>query len=1686
MIQQSQPTGSETIEDNACALNTLLSKIEEASAGVVRDAGTRFETLIRDWFMNEPTYRGRFSQMQTWKDWADEHLDLTTSAKDTGIDLVGTLADGSGYAAIQCKFYKADAHVPKSGVDSFLSTSNRKHFVERYLVATNESWSGNAEDALRMVTPPVTLIRRSDLAASMVDWKAYLRGEVATRARRTPRPYQKEAINAVVNGFQSADRGKLIMACGTGKTYTSLKIAEQMVGKGGIVMFLVPSLALLSQTLTDWKQQCIFPINAFAVCSDASTGKADGEDIDSLTSISELSYPATTSADSLAKQVKAAVTNNKDGMTVIFSTYHSMEVVSQAQSAFDMPAIDLVICDEAHRTSGGYFKDEKEKPFTRIHDADFIKAQKRLYMTATPKVYGEKVKGQLASGDIELFSMDDESVYGKTFHEITFTQAVQQYNCLVDYKVIVLTVNEDIVKDSYSYADIEAGGINVSNAAKVIGCWRALSKRDLQHEVSLGEDTQPMRRAVGFAQVINPDKNFERVSSKAFTQYFMDVIEKHKEKELEKLKKLDGFDAEAFARENRLNCETRHIDGSMNAMEKDVLLDWLRSEPARDTCKILFNVRCLSEGVDVPALDAVLFLSPRKSMVDVVQTVGRVMRKVPGKQRGYVIIPIVTPSGVAPDMVLDNNKDFDTVWQVLRALRSIDSNFGTIVDGQLGKIDESKMEVICLSENELRRRQKGSDGADQGKLKRKNTGLRNKKREQDEADAKRMKEAQISFDFGRNEILEDELKACIVKRVGNRREWEEWAEDVGEICQEQIEHIHKVLETSPASQKAFEGFRTELKETLNGELSDDEIVEMIGQHIVTKPILDAVFGDFPFAEKNPISKAMGEMLEKLDKEGMRKATALLKSFYEAVQFRMRTVKTASEKQTVIKELFEKFFKYAFPKQQEKLGIVYTPVEIVDFINRSVADVLKKEFHTDISTAGVHILDPFAGTGTFLARMIETGIIPQENLKQKFENDMHASEIMPLAYYVACMNLESLFYERCPVDPSQYEPNKVMIWTDTFADHTKTDLFRTSLAENNALLKKVLGTDIRVIVGNPPYSVGQESQNDDNQNEHYEKLDARLAETYVAKTNSTLKGKLYDSYIRAYRWASDRIGEKGVIGFVTNAGWIDSNSANGMRKCMAEEFSSIYIWHLKGNQRTVGEQSRKEGGKVFGQGSRAPVAVVILVKDPEYKGKCKIHFAAVDDYLTREEKLKQTAKAKSIYGLSFQTIVPDSHGDWLNLRDDSFSHFMRMDGKRTVEDSIFRNSSLGVFTSRDSWAYSSDAQRLTSNMSRLINNYNKQVDEFSRNPEAELNLDPREINWDRPQKRDVLKGRKAQKLSASNIYTSVYRPFFTQFIYFDRYWNNCVYQMPCIFPTQKSKNLVICVDQRNKGGGQIALISNHIADLHFNGDSQCFPRYIYEKEQDEATISLPTTVDMFDDPAPKVTSHGYTRKDAISSEALDHFRDAYPGEDISSDALFYYIYGILHSEDYRTRYANNLMKELPRIPCVETFADFKAFEAAGRKLADLHINFETVEEYKNVRITEDRRDGFSYYVTQMKYGKIPGKTGNAGKDKTKLVYNDFITVEGIPLEAQDYVVNKRSALDWIVERACVSVDKKSDIVNDFNDYAKEKNDPRYPLSLFLRVITVSLETMRIVRSLPKLKIHPIDCETPDSQDDDLSS
>lgn len=1669
---------SESIS-NAQAFEKLLEVIKEASGGIQRDAGTRFETLTKVWFTQDQAYKDLFSKVETYKEWALSHPELSPNAKDIGIDLVGTLAnDPSKFAAIQCKFYDKDAVVPKTGIASFASSSNRSCFVQRFVVATNERWSDNAEVEMSQLVPPITLITRSTMADSSIDWNTYAtKGEVKQVAKREPRPYQEEAIDKVIKGFADHDRGKLIMACGTGKTFTSMKIAEQIEGKRGFVMFLVPSLALLSQTLTDWKRQCCVPIHAFAVCSDSTTGKADLNNIDEITSVSDLCYPATTRADALAKEVKAA--RQRDGMTVIFSTYQSIEVVSEAQKQYGMDEIGLVICDEAHRTAGGHYQDEADAPFHRIHDNAFIKARKRLYMTATPRIYGNVVKEQQAQGEVVLYSMDDEGVFGPTFHTITFSQAVA-LGSLVDYKVIVLSIEEDILKSraTNDFEVVQAGGLPVKHAAKVVGCWRALSKLDINKNTSISDDLQPMRRAVGFAQIINPNMKFlDRTSSKLFAKNFEETVEEFKTQNYETLaEENESLSREAYDKMYPLKCETKHIDGSMNSTEKTALLNWLRESPEDDVCKILFNVRCLSEGVDVPSLDAVLFLSPRKSQVEVVQTVGRVMRVSPetGKKRGYVIIPIVTPAGIPAEMALDHNKDFDIVWQVLNALKSIDTEFGAIVDGQRQIIDSSKIEVVCLTNKKITKKSKKKPNSGQ-----KLAGRVGKTNEDS---------GQGQLDFNHDEILENEIRARIVKRVGNRREWGDWAEDVGEICRVQIKHIQDVLAEpkNESSRKAFSSFQKELKATLNGDLEEKDVIEMLGQHVVTQPILDALFtikddeGNvvYQFTKHNPIAKAMTTMMEALDKEGMMVATESLKEFYRSVSMRTRMIKNSADRQMLIKELFEKFFKKAFPNVQEKLGIVYTPVEIVDFINNSVKDLLKEEFEIDISQDGVHVLDPFAGTGTFIVRLMQNEFIPKQKLPYKFQHDLHATEIVPLAYYVASMNLEGVFHELCPNE--SYKPNKVMIWADTFVQNKNSEVFDTSFGENNSRLQDLNSQDVKVIIGNPPYSVGQSSANDNNENTAYPELDNRIRETYF-KYSKAKKNKL-DSYKRAFRFMSDRLGNKGVIGVVCNNSWIMANTDDGLRKCLCEEFDSIKIFDLRGNQNLP--TWKEEGDKIFEDLAKVGVAIVFFIKNAlAKKAECKIDYYAVPDCLSRGEKISLLKTYKTIKSVPLTRLKADEHNDWLSHRQLDFAKFLPMISSGNVSgDSIFKDKFIGISTNRDLWVYSSSRKQLQSNVQRSVASFAETLSKYKEaKQQIQLSIDDRknlkknllatikslttirdkevqDISWTRGLRDKLKADRSLQDFSESKIKISLYRPFFKQFLYYDA---SGLVEMPgrwrYVYKEHAPKNYTICTS--GPGAKEFScLMVDTLPCLDLLEKTQGYSRFVF---------SLPTESEM--------GSLDFMSSDEIScvtQKAVDAFKVAYD-HPVDSTSIFYYIYGLFHSPDYRERYANNLMREFPRIPRVATYEQFMSFVEAGQTLADLHVNFENVKPYAGVNLEFTKVGTPSYRVSKMKWGTIKNKKGNAAKDKTTLIYNDWITVKNIPLEAQEYVVNKKSALDWIVKFACVSIDESSGIVNDFNEFAATQGNERYPLDLFLRVITVSLETMKIVKSLPKLEIHPLD-------------
>lgn len=1627
------------------ALSELLDSLRD-SAVSESEKGTYFEELIVCYLRTEPSYADIYDQVCTYKEWAREH---GHPVKDTGIDLVARTRGTQEFHAIQCKFYAPDHKISKKDIDTFFSASGKKHFSRRIIVATTNHWNSNAEDTLSDQNPPVSKIDLLDLENSLIDWSQYKPNKAPVlREKKTPREHQVTAIHNVQAGFKTHERGRLIMACGTGKTFTSLKIAEQQVGKGGLVLFLVPSLSLLSQTLTEWTQESHVPLHSFAVCSDSDVGKKKASDDDEIkVKIHELRYPATTSAERLTKEYLKRHDNSH--MTVVFSTYHSIKVISDAQKEFGFPEFDLIVCDEAHRTTGVTFGGvDNDSAFVKVHNQEFLKGKHRLYMTATPRIYGDVAQEKAIKEGAIVYGMNNEDIYGPEFHVITFSEAVRR-KLLVDYKVIVLAVDEDTVSRSVQkLLDDPDNGLTVSDASKIVGCWKALSKVGLTLDDL--DTPEPMKRAVAFCQVISPNYKgrTHKVSSIQISDMFQKVVEEYQ----------DGEDIEPEA---RLTCEAEHVDGGMNASEKEGKLAWLKEEPPENTCRVLSNVRCLSEGVDVPALDAVLFLTPRNSQVDVVQSVGRVMRVAPGKKRGYVVLPVVIPAGIEPDKALDNNSTYQVVWQVLQALRSHDDRFDSMVNKMdlQAKPDTSRMEVIAVTKKIAPKTKALTTGTAQKAHSSYNLGKKSTPQTDDRQDT-------LQFEVGE---IERAIYAKIVKKVGNRHHWEDWAGDIAKIAQTHITRITTILD-NPANvqaREAFDQFATDLRSELNDSITQDEIIEMLAQHLITRPVFEALFSGHSFVSDNPMSKAMQSVLDALDRHSLHKETDRLESFYTSVRERASGIDTAYGRQKVIKELYDGFFQQAFPRLKDRLGIVYTPLEVVDFIIRSINDVLESEFGQTLGSEGVHIMDPFTGTGTFITRLLQSGLITKEQLLHKYKHELHANEIVLLAYYIASINIEATFAD---LMDGKYEPFEGICLTDTFRLSEPHDLIGSTLEDNNKRIRKQKNLDIRVIMGNPPYSIGQKSENDNNDNVEYPALDERIRETYARRSKAVLSRGLYDSYVRAIRWSSDRIGNCGILGFVTNAGFLESNTADGLRKCLTEEFSSIHVFHLRGNARTSGATRQKEGGNIFEVGSRAPIAISIMVKNPDAKEQGRILFHDIGDYLTREQKLKRIGELTSVKGLTdaglWQTITPDEHGDWLRQRDGSFEHFMPTGVKKGTETPLFSKFSLGVVTNRDAWCWNSSAKELQTNLEVMIAVYNSELIRFNQDfPTSDrkkrenavssfIISDSTKISWTRALKQDFARD-KELTYSENYLVKGVYRPFTRQWLYFNRRLNEMVYQMPRLFPHAKANNHLISITGIGNKSFSCLMVGS-VCDLQLMFNNQCFPIFVYKERE--------PTADHNDDLFASSSQSGMTRQDAITDEGLKHFQDAYPSQTISKEDLFYYVYGLLHSPDYRERYADTLRKELPRIPRVKTYESFKAFSDAGRRLGEMHVNFDTQPIFQGVEIDTGNKNLTSedYRVTQMKYGK--------GKDKTILHYNERITVSGIPLEAYDYVVNGKPALDWVVERQCVKTDKASGIVNDANDWAIETmHNPRYPLELFLRVITISLETMKIVNNLPALDI-----------------
>lgn len=1644
--------------------------------------GIKFEKLMVNYFRTDPVLQDQFSEVSRWSDW-----EFNGGKQDTGIDLVARRAEDDAWVAIQCKFYKPDTYIQKRHLDSFFEASGRsfttdkgtESFAQRIIISTSERWSKNAEEMLEHQLIPTNRIGTAAIAESPINWDVTFPGsEIEINLTRrevfSPRPHQQEAISKAIAGFETHDRGKLIMACGTGKTFTALRLAEQFAENNGgraRVLFLVPSISLLSQTLKEWtaQNQEHLPLKSYAVCSDTKVSKK-AEDIASY----DLEVPVSTNGKDIAE--RTAQGKRRTGINVIFSTYQSIEAIHEAQAKYGMDDFDLVICDEAHRTTGVTLAGEDASNFVKIHDEKYIKASKRLYMTATPRLFDDNVKGKAAEHSAELASMDDEAVYGPEFYRLGFGEAVDK-GLLTDYKVLVMTVEEDIAADVL--ATNPTNEINLTTASAMIGAWNGLAKRSgAEQDTKSGfeANAQPMRRTVAFAKDIKASKTIQETFPTLIRQY-QEQLKDHAATNDVSLLNID------------LQVAVEHVDGTMNALERGNKISWLESSIPEDETRILTNARCLSEGVDVPALDSVIFFHPRNSMVDVVQSVGRVMRKAEGKDYGYIILPVAIPPGVSPSQALNDNTRFRVVWQILNALRAHDDRFNAKVNSiALNEKVELPIDVQPVSNPKPDDKPADDDPAmAKNRLNASDVSPTGQSEASSEQELTAEQMALFSL-----EAWQEAMYVKLVDKVGTRTYWEDWADDVATIAEAQIARIKALINAADDTiRKEFEVFIEGLRGNLNDSITEDEAISMLSQHLITAPVFNALFTEHDFAAHNPVARVMQRMVDALSDAKLESETESLTKFYESVRVRASEVSSASGKQQVIKDLYERFFRKAFKKQSEALGIVYTPVEIVDFILRSADQISRWHFGKGLTDEGVHILDPFTGTGTFMVRLLQSGLIEPDDLARKYATELHATEIMLLAYYVAAVNIETTFNalqaeraQRNGEPEPEYVPFDGIALADTFQIHEEGDILDLKVfKENNAAIQRQIDAPINVIIGNPPYSVGQTSANDNNANLKYPTLDKRIEETFVANSAATNKNSLYDSYLRAIRWSIDRLGDSGVMAFVTNNGWIDGNTAAGFRLSLEDELSDIYVLNLRGNSRTAGELAKREGGNVFN--IRVGVSIIIAVKREIPDDVC-IHYHDIGDYLSADEKLAIVDRS-TLDNVKWQNIDPNIYGDWLNQRDENFETWPVIGKKKGDATKFFEVHSAGLQTNRDAWVYSYSENKLNAQVKEISKNYNEVVEAFSSvssdysgRGEARVTeflkenphySDPSFVKWSRSLRHAASKGATVE-VSQRQIVPSLYRPFSSQFVYFDAILNHERSQMPSMFPTQQHHNIGFMLTSPASHYPFALIATEFVPNLHALDTGQFFSRFTWEPVDAEdgglfgegASISAGES-SIYGRVGEVVA--GYVRKDNITDAIKALYRDAL-GADVTGDDIFHFVYGQLHDPGYREKYAADLKKMLPHIETPTSRARFDQLVAAGRELMNLHVNYEDVEPWPvtvDVKASADESDRETWRVQKMKWAKKKDpSTGKNVNDVTTLVYNKSVTVRDIPTEADEYMLGSRSALAWIIDRYQVKKDKASGIVNDPNDWADEVGNPRYIVDLIAKVTRVAVETVRIVQGI----------------------
>ena len=1624
-----------------------IQRLQEVNA-----KGAAFEDLTE--FYLKTAWKSRGAKVWKWNE--PNPLNLNGKKKDTGCDLVIQTEDGQFYL-VQCKNH------PKSGLDKDADhlanifeiaaendISPKGHIVFAYIA---KSVSRYADDTMEVAGIRIT---EDDFEDPDFDWAPMFGGK--KRKPKELRGYQEDAIKACIEGFKAEEEGgkpqigKLIMACGTGKTLTSLGLVRELSqGNPYSVLFLAPSIALVSQTFRSWdSEEDIAPI---IVCSDATANKkrkkSEDDEIDE--SASDIPFPVSANADEISCSWDVA--QKYSNLRVVFSTYQSIEAVKEFQEKSGVK-FDLTICDEAHRTAT-----EENSLFSQAVDPKCINTGKKLFMTATPKIYKirseEGKKSVSTSGYVPeaWYSMDDEEKYGPEFYRYSFRDAIKA-GWLCDYKVLILAMrkgserNIDDIEKMLSSSRTGKDGLKelechlkelISKAkraksksgksravtnlqkfvkeletltGKVQGAYIDLSDLEASSEGEVADDFGGMvslrmveegrvqnlrtpvfaRSAIGFATTIT--------HSKFIRQNFEDF----------------------YGRENgggkavqgpEVAC--RHIDGTMSSNDRLTDLIWLKEAQKTDEIRLLSNAQCLSEGIDVPSLDAVVFFEKRTSQIGIIQAAGRVMRKVPGKKYGYIILPIMLDGTQSADDALKGS-EFETIWQVIQALRSVDEGMDAIIN------------TLAL---------------------RREAEKRKKNKKQSPEASENPVQPELPFEFDRK--LQEGIVSHIVDNCGDIA-WKRWVNVISGSVKDMIGEIGELSDT-PEIKPKFEEFRESLSKTLHKEQSKEDAVNLIAQFIVTRPVFSALFPASDF-DSNPISRALEGIADDF-KDAYSAYDKELDEFQSSIEQYTETVAKDSEaRKELVRNFYEEFYQKVFPKEADANGVYYTPEPVVDFMIKETDRLLEKNFGKRLQDEGIQILDPFSGTGTFVTRLLDKdlGVIDDEHVKEKYQKEIWSNEIMPTAYYISTLNVEDAMKQRTGEAISF--PGAVL--TDTFRISEAKGMLDASLFSGNSDRENSEeDRKISVIISNPPYSAHQDNANGNNRHVRYEVVDNRIDSTYKALQDSTNPLALYDSYVRAFRWASDRLNGKGIVSFITNAGWLRSSVGAGIRRCFINEFNDIYVYDLRGNANL---NDSKEGKSIFD--IKTPVAITFLVKNPESDHMGCIHYISTPDFSTKEEKLELLEEAKEKEP-DWGSLTMDGFGDWFDYRDASLYSLLPMGitpKKNKTGSEIFSIWSGGITTGQDPWLYSFSKEDLLDNVETFEDFFNEELPRWSEwkanggKGKAEyvaknvVRQDPTKIKWSREICRLLDRGISLET-DSSCIRTALYRPFTKKYLYFyfDQHLLDDTARQPDLFPKSDSSNLEICV--AGVGSHSFScLMTNTLPDVHvLESRTQCFPLYRYGKN--------------------RFGIEEYERKSAITDQALKMFREV-SGDTLNSDPnkakeqIFYYIYGLLHSKEYREKYQDTLGKDLPRIPFS---SHFKEFETAGRELAAFHVGYEEAPKCEDV----------------LQVGEPKGEISKMRLDKDRgvLTVNRSLSFKNIPKEAFNYVVNGKgktpfSPLAWIVNQYQITVDKGkkkepgSQIVSNPND--SPISDIYYVADLIPRLVTVSVKTQEIVNSLPSIE------------------